>query len=41
VLLLERAQVFATDLRGQLGLRKLDATPNASLAEAVSDLEQG
>src|SRR2546423_13429126 len=41
LLVLERTQVLAADLGRELGLGEVDSTPNTSLAQAVSDLEQG
>src|SRR6185436_10008844 len=41
LLLLEGAQVLATNLRRLLDLRKVEALPQTSLAEAVADLEHG
>ena len=41
LLVLERAEILPADLGGELGLGEVDPPPNASLAEAVADLEQG
>jgi len=41
VLLLERAQVLAADLRPGLDLRKVESLALPRLAEAVTDLEHG
>ena len=41
LLLLERAQVLAADLRGLLDLRKVECLAQSRLTEAVTDLEQG
>src|SRR5213076_1176056 len=39
LLVLERAQVLAADLRRELGLREVDPTTDPRLLEAVPDLE--
>ncbi len=41
LLLLERAQVLAADLRGLLDLRKVECLAQTRLTEAVTNLEQG